>query len=115
MIEKIKYLHGTGLQKGTAMPRDLMAAVSIGRKEMTAGIANSFAREEIENLSGTYGDPSMGEPVEIDFLEISVSNREAISVQAFNRGITLLVGDSDEMRRLHRFICVLEDELGHAD
>ncbi len=91
------------------MPLDLMAAVGVGGP-LSGKINSSYENEGIAELGGVHGDPDDGDPVEVDVLKL-LSREVSISITVFNRGITLLTGDSEEMRRLHRFICVVESEL----
>ena len=65
----------------------------------------------IAELDGVHGNPDDGSPIEVDVLLLS-TEKESVSIKIFNRGITLLMRDSEEMRRLHRFIRVVEKELG---
>ena len=110
LIRKLKYYSGTGYNSESEMPINLTTAVSITEPDRKR-IAKSYKKERIAELSGSHGNLRDGSPVEVDVLLLS-TEREDVSIKIFNRGITLLMRDNEEMRRLHRFIGVLEKELG---
>lgn len=111
MIKSLKYYAGMGLKPGSKYPADLSAAVSLGGSQLTKRIRNSFGEERITELSGTYGSETTATPVEVDRLEVKTNNGE-VTVTVLNRGMTLLMGENEEVKRLHRFFCTLKDELG---
>lgn len=80
---------------------------------ITKKILQSFENEQIDQLSGVYGDRAAGDPVEVDRLEIKFNERDNF-VTVFNRGIAMLFTNSDEISRLDRFFGVLERELADA-
>ncbi len=110
MINKLKYYHGMGHSEKTGMPTDLMAAVSV-RGPISSKIYSSYKEERIAELSGEYGDATAGDPPEVDVLALSTDDVD-VSITVFNRGIMLLMRDSEEIRRLHRFFRTIENELG---
>lgn len=113
MIKRIKYFHGTGYQPGAQRPDDMISAMSIGQDQITDLISKSFHKENIAELAGTHGASEIASPVEVDFLTVDVPEG-TIVITVYNRGVALLYGDSDELRRLHRFFCVLDRELGNG-
>jgi len=113
LIKHLKYFHGTGYQRNTGMPGDLTIAVSVGESLMTHRIVDSYKNEQITDLDGDHGDPEAGDPVEVDVLKLETADT-FLSITVFNRGIALLFGDNEEIRRLHRFFCVIEKELADA-
>jgi hypothetical protein len=66
----------------------------------------SLEREGILDLSGTWGDPDIGDPIEVDVIRVRGRGISADLI-FYNRGITLFRTDSEETRRIHRFCCTL--------
>jgi hypothetical protein len=110
LINKLKYHHGKGRIEKSGMPTELMAAVSV-RRPISNKIYGSYKEERIAELSGEYGDATVGDPPEVDVLALSTDDTE-VSITVFNRGIMLLTSDDEKVRRLHRFFCTIEKELG---
>jgi len=111
MIDSLKYYAGTGLKPDSMYPKDLSAVVRLGGSQLTKRITDSFEEEGIAELSGTYGTEAEVSPVEVDRLEVKTKNGE-VTVTVLNRGVTLLMTENEEVQRLHRFFCILKDELG---
>jgi hypothetical protein len=110
MIQHIKYFRGTGRKGDSCRPKNLTIAVSVDASILANRVQQSFERENIDALAGEHGDETAGDPVEIDWFEIETEDK-ALSVTVFNRGLALLLEDDEKIRRLHRFLCVLEEEL----
>lgn len=70
------------------------------------GILWSLEREGILDLSGLWGDPAVGDPIEVDIIRVRGRGVGA-DVTFYNRGITLFQTDAEEARRIHRFCCTL--------
>jgi hypothetical protein len=75
-------------------------------------VGDGLIRERVWKLEGDYGDPAAGEPIEADVLEIE-TDQGTIRLRVFNRGAALVLGGSDEVKRLHRFIVTLREALEH--
>jgi len=73
-------------------------------------VHDGLIRERIARLEGDYGDPSVGEPIEVDVLDIE-TDQGSIHLRVFNRGIVLALGGDDEIERLHRFIIAVRKAL----
>ncbi len=89
---------------------DLSKAVksaSFDAPNVPNAVVDSFRAEKIVDLSGEYGDPSVGDPVEVDFFQAQTSEGE-IRIHVFNRGASMFMGDDPRLVRLHRFFCVLQ-------
>lgn len=110
-IRKLKYFHGVGRRRGTQMPKNMTVAMNVGATQITAGIQASFESERIAGLSGTHGDPSAGDPTELDVLVVEL-DEAIVNATVFNRGIALLLGDDEKIGRLHRFFEVIAQEIG---
>jgi hypothetical protein len=66
-------------------------------------VHDGLIRERIAKLGGDYGDSAVGEPIEVDVLDIEI-DQDTIRLRVFNRGLVLALGGDDEVKRLHRFI-----------
>jgi len=110
MIIQIEYIHGTGRRAGSQTPEDIICALNVGQDSITNRIVESFNKENIAELTGTYGYPELAQPVELDILKVNFAER-VIAIEILNRGATLFLKSSEEIIRLHRFIGTLESEL----
>jgi hypothetical protein len=112
-IARLRYFHGMGFDSDSNRPIDMLVAVSVGAACVTAKIVESLDAERILSLKNQYGDPTVGDPVEVDRLEIEFEQGgPPHEVTVFNRGLTLMLTDDVDVGRLHRFFGVLEQELG---
>jgi hypothetical protein len=73
-------------------------------------VHDGLIRERIAGLEGDYGDPAVGEPIEVDVLDIE-TDEGSFRLRVFNRGIVLALGGDDEVKRLHRFIVAVRKAL----
>jgi hypothetical protein len=92
------YDQSTGYDQG-ALLNELMLEGS----EIPSEILEALEYEGILDLEGDYGDPKLGDPVEVDQLRID-RERGSLEIRVFNRGILLFLTDDERMRRLHRFL-----------
>ncbi len=114
-IARLRYFHGMGFDSDSNRPVDKIFAVSVGVSGLSAKIVESLDAERILSLKSRYGDPTLGDPVEVDRLEIDFEGGgPPHQVTIFNRGLTLMLTDDDDVRRLHRFFGVLKKELGRT-
>src|SRR2546427_8512709 len=60
------------------------------------------------DLSGTYGVPEAGDPIQHDELRIQQDESEVESI-VYNRAILLFTTESEAVRRLHQVCCRLDD------
>jgi len=60
------------------------------------------------DLSGTYGDPQAGDPIQCDELRIE-HDQGAVEIVVYNRAILLFTTDSEEVRRSHQVCRWLDD------
>lgn len=112
-IARLRYFHGMGFDSNSNRPVDMSVAVSVSASAVTAKIVESLDAERIRSLDSQYGDPTVGDPVEVDRLEIEFERgRPLLEITVFNRGLTLMLTDDADVRRLHRFFGVLVKELG---
>jgi len=108
-IKRIEYRCGL-LEKGK-QATDLPMKVWRG-SQIDAEIIRSIHNEDILNLGGVYGDKDIGDPPEYDHLRIALTDDE-VEIEFFNRGILLLTADSETYRRIHRFLCVLDNHIAN--
>ena len=52
------------------------------------------------------GDERIGDPVEYDNLKLVLTD-STVEITVFNRGITLLMSDDEQVRRIHRILSSL--------
>lgn len=64
--------------------------------------------ENLLNLGGIYDDKNAGDPVEYDNLTLVLAD-DTVEITVFNRGITLLTSDDEQVRRIHRVLCKLDE------
>jgi len=106
-IEKIEYRHGL-LEKGK-QATDLPVKIWRG-SQINAKIIRSIHNEDILNLGGVYGNKDIGDPPEYDYLKIILTDDD-VQIEFFNRGLSLLTSDSETYRRIHRFLCILDNHI----
>jgi hypothetical protein len=92
---------------------DPSRAVLKGRLEhphVPQKVAEALFEERILELEGDFGDPSLGEPIEVDLLTVE-TNEGDVRIRVFNRGISLFTGGTGQVARLHRFLSILRRQL----
>lgn len=70
-------------------------------------ILDCIEREEIAALEGEWGEPKAGDPIQVDVIDLETAE-DVVSIEIFNRAISLFHEGSEEVRRLHRMCGVLE-------
>ena len=73
-------------------------------------VTEAMLEERILELEGDFGDPALGEPIEVDLLTLETTEG-VIRIRIFNRGIGLFLGGTDQLVRLHRFLSLLRRQL----
>jgi hypothetical protein len=68
----------------------------------TASAGNVSTRFE-----GEWGDPKIGDPIQVDVIDLE-TDTDVFSVEVFNRAISLVHADSEEIGRIHRVCGALE-------
>lgn len=71
-------------------------------------ITTSAHKESVLDFEGICGDPEWGTPIEVDIIEFEAEG-ESQEITIYNRGIFLMCSDSEEIKRLHRFCCVMRN------
>jgi hypothetical protein len=96
---------------------DPSRAVLKGRLEhpdIPQEVAEALLEERILELQGDFGDPALGEPIEVDLLTLE-TNEGVTRIRVFNRGICLMLGGNRQVARLHRFLSILRRQLAGDD
>ena len=104
-LEKIEYRKGM-LDKGMK-PDDLPVKVWSGTK-ILAEVRKAINQENLLNLGGIYGDKNAGDPVEYDNLKLVLTD-DTVEITVFNCGITLFTSNDEQVRRIHRVLCKLDE------
>ena len=104
-MKQIEYRHGM-IKKGIR-PKDLPVKVWRGAK-ISAEIMKAINEEDLINLGGIYGDKNIDIPVEYDRLRLVLTD-DTVEIEVFNRGITLAMTEDEQIRRIHRVLCKLQN------
>lgn len=107
-IEKVEYFGGLFQKPDFAVVSDADIHIVFESLEVPDDVQQSFTDEKIEELRGEFGLPGVGEPEQVDVLKLTAAG-EVWQIKVLNRAITLFLQDNEEIRRLHRFLCVLND------
>ena len=107
-IEKVEYFGGLFQKPDFAGASDADRHIVFEAPDVPDDVQQSFTDERIEELRGEFGFSGVGEPEQVDVLKLTAGG-EVWQIRVLNRAITLFLQDSEEIRRLHRFLCVLND------
>jgi hypothetical protein len=88
------------------MPMDRRVAVTWSAADLPSEVAAAFVSEGIGGLAGTFGDETLGEPAEIDDLDVQMDTGR-VRIRVYNRGIGLMRGMGPELAQLHRFLSTI--------
>lgn len=102
-IERIEYRRG--MLEPYESPEVLPVKVW-ERENIPAEVKRAIKEEDLINIAGTYGDRSVGVPIEYDHLKLVLSE-DVVEIEFYNRGITLFMTDDELFRRIHRVMCKL--------
>jgi len=103
-LEQIEYRCGM-LERGM-QPENLPVKVWRGA-QIPVEIRKAINDEGLLDLGGVYGDKATVEQVEYDRLKLILADN-TVEFEIFNRGLTLLMGDDEQVRRIHRVLCKLD-------
>lgn len=106
MIRTLSYSWGLYPRDQTSEPVSPTVAVSWMAADLPPAVAAAFASDGIGGLAGTFGDETLGEPVEIDDLDVE-TDTDRIRILVYNRGIGLMQGMGPELVQLHRFFSTI--------
>ena len=106
MIRSLAYSWGLYPSAQAGMPMGPRVGVTWSAADLPSEVAAAFAAEGIGGLAGTFGDETLGEPVEIDDLDVQMDTGR-VRVRVYNRGIGLMRGMGPELVQLHRFFSTI--------
>jgi len=108
-IWRIEYRQGMieTRKEAAALPPRVWSGTEIPEEVRTA-----IRAERLAELSGTYGDPQAGDPIQYDQLTLTFP-RSAVKLELFNRAILLFLTDDERIQRIHHVLCKL-DKAGAA-
>lgn len=106
MIRSLAYSWGLYPSARAEMPMGPRVAVTWNAANLPSEVAAAFVAEGIGGLAGTFGDETLGEPVEIDDLDVGMDTGR-VRVRVHNRGIGLMRGMGPELVQLHRFFSTI--------
>lgn len=96
----------TGFQRRQGSRADLKK-LNFAGEAVTTAMRCAILDNRITELSGDYGDPTVGAPIQVDRLEIE-HDAGTTRITVYNRAIMLVHTDDEVMRRLHRVCGVVE-------
>jgi len=102
MIRSLSYSWGLYPNAQAGRPMGSRVAVTWSDADLPSEVAAAFVAEGIGGLAGTFGDETLGEPVEIDDLDVEMDTGR-VRIRVYNRGIGLMRGMGPELAQLHRF------------
>jgi hypothetical protein len=70
-------------------------------------VLECLEREAVEELDGLWGDSEVGDPIQVDIVEV-VTDEDLIVLEVLNRAIQVTHTDSEDVRRIHRICETLE-------
>ena len=105
-ITKIEYTHGMTESSDHLEVIDDRRSMVLDQLSIPEPLIDTMLEEDILVLCGIYGNPKLGNPIEIDILNIE-TRFGLVEIRVFNRGITMLLMNDEIMGRLHRFFGVL--------
>jgi hypothetical protein len=95
------------LRKTDSCPEIMFSAPNI-----PPDIIKQFQQDDYLSLKSSYGDPSWGEPIQYDRIEIKTTAGTK-TLEIFNRAILLFTQNTEETRRAHRVIYAVEKYMPH--
>jgi len=107
MIRNLSYSWGLFPKAKAGRPIGRTVAVARTAAKLPEAVAEAFVSEGIGGLAGTFGDETLGEPVEIDDLDVETDTGR-VRVRVYNRGIGLMRGMGPELVQLHRFFSTIQ-------
>ncbi len=106
-VRKIEYTHSMADSLDNPQHQELIQATILEHPNIPGDIMQVMEEERISELQGDFGDPSVGDPIEVDHLLVD-TDRGLHELRVFNRGIMLLMTNDERYRRLHRFFVALD-------
>ena len=76
--------------------------------QISEEIQKIFNSEKIEKLSGEWGDPRVGSPIQYQRALIELDNGKSCEIEVYNLAIMIFHLGDERIKRLFRFIARLE-------
>ena len=109
MIERIRYKYGMVNKLRRSVGRaGSLTCIEWTAADIPSSVLASLDAEKILDLPDEMGNPEAGTPIEIDLIEVRGEGIRK-SIRVCNRGIGLFGTDSEELKRVHRFCCAMDD------
>ena len=114
MIRRLSYYWGLFPTSKAATASDAKVIADWNETNLPEDVTKSFSAEAIDELGGTFGDDSLGQPVEVDDLDVETDSKR-VRIRVYNRGICLIHGNSRELLRLHKFFATIQGAVGEGN
>jgi len=76
--------------------------------EIPSDIQQMFISDKVSELSGTWGDPDYGSPIQYNLVTIETENGKLYEYEVFNLAIMIFHSEDEKVKRLFRFLVRLE-------
>lgn len=106
-IEHISYKRG--MIKKPSLRKKLRASHLVGDM-ISKEIANLIEENEIMSIQGTIGEKEGGFPIEYEEVIIEAEGRKT-SFEVYNKGMSMFVNETPELKRVFKLCLKLQDEL----
>ncbi len=107
-IDRIVYRHGFTDDIET---EEGLEEIVLEGTAVTEEIARAIHDNELLGASGFYGDPTVGDPLEVDSLEILHDGARTM-ITVYNRAIMLLASNVEFFTQVHRVCCKITGPRG---
>ena len=104
-INKITYKAGMLRSVGD---RSKLYKFAIPADKIPLEVAKLFTEDNVYELTGDYGDPAWGKPIEYKWMEIEKDGKK-YQYEIFNLAVLMFNTDDERIRRLMRCIIKIED------
>jgi hypothetical protein len=75
--------------------------------DIPPAVLESIEAEALDELVGEWGNPKAGDPIQVEIIDLE-TDHDVITIQVFNRGISLISHDSEELLSIGRVCHVLK-------
>jgi hypothetical protein len=86
---------------------DGVSGVELRNSDIPPDIVGAIEDDGILRLAGTWGDPALGTPVEVDDLIVETDGGTT-RIRVHNRSIHMLGTDDERLTGTHRVCCMLQ-------
>jgi hypothetical protein len=81
--------------------RKKLQVIKLKGHKIPEEISKQFFEDNIFELAGEYGDPSLGKPIEYKWMQIEFNDRK-YEYEVFNLGILMFQSNDEKIKRLMR-------------